>query len=146
MHRRSNAAGTSATGCLTSRRGRRTVTLMAAAAFALTLMLLTMPAAAGNGQNPDQEAPFDVAALPISLDRIKRQLDRLPVVEGPQNVLRLSFYVRVYAPAPPIRVFEGFDLRHGPAPFSAPTHAEMRRVATPPEFRSRAVKSGSFGW
>lgn len=132
---------------MTSRRAGRTVTLMAAVAFALTLMLLAAPAA-GSGQNPDREAPFDVAALPISLDRIKRRLDRLPVVEGPQNVLRLSFYVRVYAPAPPIRVFEGFDLRHGAAPFSAPTHAEMRRVATPPEFRSRAVtvRSGSIGW
>ena len=115
---------------------------MVAARLALTLVLLVTPAAAaGNGQEPDPASSFDVEALPISFDRIKRQLDRLPVVDGPQNVLRLSFYVRVYAPAPPVKVLDGFDLRHGPARAAPPTHAEMRNAATPPEsrWRSRAV-------
>ena len=80
--------------------------------------------------------------LPVSLDRIRRHLDRTPARESSSfsASLRLQVRVDVYARAPQIELFgEVFDPLVGAVPFGAPSHAEMIDVVTPREFRSKAI-------
>ncbi len=125
------------------------------AALALALVLLpAAPALASGGQAADDGGSFDAAALPVSIDRIRRQLDRLPVGDDAGDMLRLRFYVRVSAPAPEavvLNVFDGFDLRNAPPRYGSPVHSEMRALMTPSRLRFRngtpAVSLGNlFSW
>ena len=102
--------------------------------------------AAGGGQ-PGSDRVIDAEELPISLERIKRKLDRLPDSDQERSMLRLSYYVEVYGRAPRINVMEGFDVHNGPVPYSAPSHADMLAVTTPIEFSSPAANIGNvIGW
>jgi hypothetical protein len=79
---------------------------------------------------------LDVERLPINLGRIQRQLYRASIREEHEG-LNLRFFVDVFAPAPPIRLFTPQDnLVWGPAPYGAPTHRDMLNLVTPREFRS----------
>ena len=119
-------------------------------ALAIALVLLpAAPALAGAGQAAEDGGSFDAAALPVSIDRIRRQLDRLPAGDG--EILRLRFYVQVSAPAPEtpvLDVFDGFDLRNAPPRYGAPVHAETRMLTTPMRHRFRngtpAVTTGNL--
>jgi hypothetical protein len=113
--------------------------------LALVAAATTMPR--GQATDADTDALLQAVDLPVSLERIKRQLDRLPVAKNEQDVLRLSFYVRVYGQAPAVNVFEGFDVHNGPVPYASPTHATMRDITTPVEFSAPAVNLGNvLGW
>lgn len=113
----------------------------------LCLTLLAVGATTIDGQTGDADAPLEAVDLPVSLERIKRQLDRLPLAKSEQDVLRLSFYVRVYGRAPKVNVFEGFDVHNGPVPYGTPTHATMRDITTPVEFSAPAINLGNvLGW
>ena len=122
------------------------------AALAIGFVLLPAPPAlAGAGQDAEGGGAFDAAALPVSIDRIRRQLDRLPAGGDAGDILRLRFYVRVNAPAPEavvLDVFDGFDLRNAPPRYGSPAHAEMRRLTTPLRHRFRngtpAVTTGNL--
>ncbi len=126
--------------------------MRAVIALAIALVLLpASPALAGAGQAAEDDASFDAAALPVSLDRIRRQLDRLPAVDNAGDILRLRFYVRVNAlapEAPVLEVFDGFDLRNAPPRYGSPAHAEMRALTTPSRHRFRngtpAVTTGNM--
>ena len=77
--------------------------------------------------------------LPVSLERIRRQLEVAPPSPS-SSPLRLNVRIDVYGRAPRFRLFdETFDVARGPVPFAAPTHAEMRALVTPIEFRAPAV-------
>lgn len=97
--------------------------------------LLCAPAAhAGGGQSPAGGAPDDAEAaldLPVSLERIRHLLYELPRLEERDGMLRLNIQVRVFAPAPQIDVFRGFDLEHSPPRYGTPAHAEMVAAARP---------------
>ncbi len=111
------------------------------------LTLVAVATIALDGQAPEGDTPLEAVDLPVSLERIKRQLERLPVAKSEQDVLRLNFYVRVYGRAPKVNVFEGFDMHNGPVPYAAPTHATMRDIMTPVEFSTPAVNFGNvIGW
>ena len=69
--------------------------------------------------------------LPVSLDRIWQILDRRPALEEGQGMLRLNIQVRVFAPAPPIVLYEGIDLEHSAPRYGFPVHAEMVAATTP---------------
>ena len=85
--------------------------------------------------------------LPVSLKRITRQLDRLPPTHEARSVLRLSYYIQVYARSPRIDLVQGFDLHNGPVPYGAPTHAELLAVMSPREFRPAvATLNNIIGW
>ena len=103
--------------------------------------LLAAPAAeAGGGQAATGDDAADAEAaldLPVSIDRIRQLLDESAVFEEGDGVLRLNIRVRVFAPAPPIDVFRGFDLEHSPPRYGAPVHAEMQALTTPSRFRFR---------
>ncbi len=72
--------------------------------------------------------------VPVSLERIKRRLAERPGERT--GLLQLAFYVEVHGKAPPLDLFAGFDLAHGPVPFAPPTHRDILEVVTPQEFRS----------
>ena len=114
--------------------------MAAVIALAIALVLLPAPPAlAGAGQAAEDGGSFDAAALPVSIDRIRRRLDRLPAADA-GNMLRLRFYVRVNAPAPEavvLDVFDGFDLRNAPPRYGSPVHTEMRTLTTPSRHRFR---------
>ncbi len=98
---------------------------------ALTVLaaLTMMPANAVGNQAPAGDTPLDAEQLPVSL-RIKRKLDRVPVAADERKLL-----------------FDGFDVHNGPVPYGAPTHATMRDVTTPIEFRSPTANIGNvLGW
>ena len=82
-----------------------------------------------------------------SLARIQRRLNRLPDSEDARGSLPLDYYVRVYAKAPRLERFRGFDLHNSPVPYGAPMHDEMLQVIRgtqlyPPSANLNAV----MGW
>jgi hypothetical protein len=98
----------------------------------------SQPATAPSAGNPQAEPREAVPELPVSVDRIKRQLARPP--RSTDDPLRLQYYVEVYGKLPPIALFaDGDDLHHGAVPFSGPTHKDILNQITPEEFRSPAA-------
>ena len=114
-------------------------------ALARTLVLLgvllgAQAAHAAAGQAPPAGIADDTEAilqLPVSIDRIRQLLHELPDLEERDGMLRLNIQVRVFAPAPQIDVFRGFDLEHSPPRYGAPVHSEMMALTTPSRFRFR---------
>ncbi len=91
--------------------------------------------------------PLPAEKLPVSLERIKRQLDRLPPTHEERSLLRLSSYIEVYGRLPRIDLVQGFDVHNGPVPYGAPTHAELLAVMSPRELRPAVAKLNSIiGW
>jgi hypothetical protein len=86
----------------------------------------------------------DVSRLPISVERIQRELKRAADREEHEG-LNLRYIVSVYGQAPPIVVLgPQDDLVHGPVPRSAPTHREMIEHVTPREYRAPAADLGAL--
>ena len=83
---------------------------------------------AGVAQEATDDKPFEAEALGVSFDRIKYKLDRLPQRDELSSLLRLDFYVEVYARAPQIDYFQGFDLQHSPIAGGVPMNGEMLEV------------------
>ncbi len=119
------------------------------------LALLAAPAAfAGGGQDPAGDVPDEaefIVDLPVSLDRIRQLLARMPELEAGDGVLRLNVQVRVFAPAPELRLYQGIDLEHSPPRYGSPTHAEMAAFTTPGRHRFRngtpAINTGhAISW
>jgi hypothetical protein len=83
----------------------------------------------------------------LNLSRIQRGLQRSAERQDYEG-LNLRYFVNVYAPAPPIRLFTPLDnLLYGQAPYGGPTHREMMDVMTPREFRAPAADfSGIARW
>lgn len=114
------------------------------AAVGLLGVLLIAPGPARGQSDPSASAQppsaglgEPSASLPVSLERIKRRLLDRPAQQT--DLLRLQYYVEVYGKAPKVDLFAGFDLRHGPVPFTAPTHQDILEMVTPQEFRSPPV-------
>lgn len=85
--------------------------------------------------------PVDPDGLGISLERIERRLQGGALEPGVSPFganLKLDFFIPVVGSAPPIDFFEGFDLRAGPVPGTAPTHRDVLEHLTPQAFRSPA--------
>ena len=82
-----------------------------------------------------EQIPADIAQdalkaeeLGVSLDRIKHKLDNLPATDEARSLLRLNFYIEVYARAPQRDYFRGYDLLNSPIRSGAPMHTEMLRA------------------
>jgi len=96
------------------------------------------------GANSQAQPSVDVSRLPISLDRIQRQL-RQSIVRDESEGLRLRYVVEVFAPAPRIELFGNRDFSlTGPAPYGAPTHNDILQVITPQEYRAPAANFGNL--
>jgi len=80
----------------------------------------------------------------LNLSRIQRGLRRSAERQD-YDGLNLRYYVSVYAPAPPIRLFGKQDnLSFGQAPYGGPTHGDMMRLMTPQEFSAPAADFSSL--
>ncbi|MDP6581560.1 MAG: hypothetical protein QF681_12970 [Vicinamibacterales bacterium] len=91
--------------------------------------------------------PLPAVELPVNLERLKRKLAALPATDEERSLLKLNFYLEVYARAPRINPLEGFDIHTGPVPFGGPSDADMRALWTPREFSTPAADLGSvLGW
>ncbi|MBQ02949.1 MAG: hypothetical protein FI737_14845 [SAR202 cluster bacterium] len=92
-------------------------------------------------------APLQAVELPVNLERLKRKLAALPATDEERSLLKLNFYLEVYARAPRINPLEGFDIHTGPVPFGGPSDTDMRALWTPREFSTPAADLGSvLGW
>lgn len=101
-------------------------------AAAVVLLVLAAPASG-------QEAPIDARRLPVSLQRIHRELKQSTVREERDGV-NLRYTVEVFGQAPPLELFTpGEDLSTGPVPGTAPTHRDMVDHVTPREYRAPAA-------
>ena len=96
----------------------------------------TAPASSG----PTQQYGLNLARIQRGLQKSAERQD--------YDGLNLRFYVNVYAPAPPIKLFTPLDnLLYGPAPYGGPTHRDMMNLMTPQEFSAPAADfSGIARW
>jgi hypothetical protein len=123
----------------------------------LFLFGLTQATVASAQSGPDEppasktgaaaEPTIDVSRLPISLERIQRQL-RQSTVRDESDGLRLRYVVDVFGQAPRIELFGNRDFSlTGPSPYGAPTHQDLLQVITPQEYRAPAANFGNlFRW
>ena len=91
-----------------------------------------------------QEAPegsrisaHEINSFPGSLDRIRKQLDRVTEAGEDDDLLRLDYYIDVYGRLPEINIVEGFKLDSGPVRFSVPTTTELLNASTPERYQQR---------
>jgi len=96
-----------------------------------TLAVVVAANVSVGAQASEDDAAFNTATLGISLERIQYKLDRLPSIDQVSSLLRLDFYVEVYAEAPEINYFQGFDLENAPIAHGIPMHNEMMAVMSP---------------
>jgi len=86
----------------------------------------------------------DSNRLPVSLDRIRRELVETTRTTESRDGLRLNYYVQVYGQSPRIELFlPEENLTTAPAPYGGMTHQEFLRVVTPEEFRSPPADIGA---
>jgi hypothetical protein len=119
------------------------------ARFAVWLATLVWLVGAAIQVGLSAQAPgsVDVDRLPISMERIHREL-RESATREEHDGLRLRYFVDVYAQTPPIVIFgPDANLKSGPVPYGGPTHREMVEQMTPQEFRAPAADfSALFRW
>ena len=93
------------------------------ATLSLTGGIAVGTAATAAAQGDRGFVPLPTEELPVSLERIKRQLGRLPPTHEKRSLLR------------------------GPVPYGAPTRAELLAVMSPRELRPAVAKLNSIiGW
>ena len=113
---------------------------MYAIAIALCVLLLCgSPVGAQNQPATPAPArpsdPIDPQAVPVSVERIRKELSQPP---DKTAGLRIERIVEVVGVAPPITLWspeERARMATGPSPFGAPTHRQMLDLNTPQEFK-----------
>ena len=88
------------------------------------------------------EVPEGAADLPVSLDRIKREL--AISYTRPADPLRLHYYVEVYGKMQRLDLLKGEDLSSAAVPYGGPTHKDILYQITPEEFRSPPADIGAL--
>ena len=92
-----------------------------------------------DARNPAAAAVSDdeTADLPVSLDRIKREVLRPPAIrlQGDRNIYRVEIIGR----KPTIEDILGPDYLKGPTPAGSPTHQEFLDLVTPKDFQGYAA-------
>ena len=84
-----------------------------------------------------QEAPpgGDLAAMGVSLDRIRRLLRETPPTKRSEvsSLLKLEYYIDVVGRSPRIEFFKDFEIGRATAvQYGGMTHAEFMRLTAPP--------------
>jgi len=121
------------------------------AIIALTLFVLIFTPSGGlaAAQDTSERAVLEAEELGVSLARIKHKLEQLPEDMEARNLLRLNFYVQVYARAPQLNYFEGFDLHNSPVPSGPPSHDQLLAVmrSGEPQLTGPAINLNNVvGW
>lgn len=96
----------------------------------LTFVLVVGVTTTGAAQEVADDASAETEALGVSFDRIKYKLDTLPERDDVSDLLQLDFYVEVYARAPEIDYFQGFDLENSPIADGVPLTDELQEAMT----------------
>jgi hypothetical protein len=115
------------------------------------LALAARVAAQTSAPEPPKPAPATSSSsteqFGLNLGRIQRGLQKSSDRQDFEG-LNLKYYVSVYAPAPPIKLFTPLDnLLYGQAPYGGPTHSDMLQVMTPKEYRAPVADfSGLARW
>jgi len=118
-------------------------------AIALTLLVWAAGTVGSAGQEPADKPTLDAKEFGVSLARIKHKLDTLPQSEEARSLLRFNFYVEVYARAPQLDYFHGFDVHNSPITHGTPLHDEMLSVmrSGDPQLLPPAMNiSNVLGW
>jgi hypothetical protein len=106
--------------------------------FAAVVLLVLVHSAFAQSALAGQDG-IDATRLPVSLERIHRELKQATVREE-RDGLNLRYVIEVYGQAPRLIVFTKEDnLTSGPVPYGAPTHQEMIDHVTPREYRAPAA-------
>lgn len=81
--------------------------------------------------------PLSTEGPGYSVERVRRELRQLPPTTTTErrDGLKLEYYIQVFGAAPKIDFFKNYDLKNGPVPFTAPTHADMLEQMTPQQYR-----------
>lgn len=103
---------------------------------------------AGTAASPPRsgsENTNSASPLPVSLDRIRRQLEATrPRTRASKDGLRLEYYVDVYGRAPRLELFlPNENITSTPVMYGGMTHQEFLQVITPEEFKSPPADIGS---
>ena len=124
----------------------RTTSLVSSAVLVLGLAAETAAQTTERAPAPAAPAASSQAEqYGLNLSRIQRGLRRSAERQD-YDGLNLRYYVSVYAPAPPIRLFGKQDnLSFGQAPYGGPTHGDMMRLMTPQEFSAPAADFSGLG-
>ena len=109
--------------------------------FYVIVISFLLTSSVGTAQETTEESSLKADDLPISIERIKRQLERLQADDNERSILRLDYYIEVYGRAPRINVIQNFDIYNGPVRYGTPLHTELRSITTPPELRTPSVIS-----
>lgn len=119
------------------------------AIIALALLIFAASGSAAAAQDPSDQATLEAEELGVSLARIKHKLDRLPDDIETRSLLRLNFYIEVYARTPQLSYFQGFDLHNSPVPYGPPTHDQLLAVMRTgdPQLTTPAINFNNIiGW
>ena len=79
-------------------------------------------------QEASEQAVLDAEEMGVSLARIRNKLERLPDSLEERSLLRLNFYIEVYAQAPQLDYFFDYDIHNSPIPSGPPMYYEMLSV------------------
>jgi len=109
--------------------------------FYVIVISSLLTSSVSTAQETTEKSSLNVDNLPISIERIKRQLEQRQVGNGKRSILSLDYYIEVYGRAPRINVIQNFDIYNGPIPYGSPLHTELRSITTPPELRTPAAIS-----
>lgn len=134
---------------------RRTAWLLVGSLLTEPMLGLVASAHAAQGQagpaSVQSTATLDIDRLPVSVVRVRRQLQALPPYD-PGTALRLNFYVDVIGKEPTLDIFTGIDLSgRGGVQYGPMTHREFLEFVTPKPFRAPVMDLGSVmaaaaGW
>jgi hypothetical protein len=118
-----------------SRSGRITAALLAGV---LAAGPVWAQGATQNSADPEGAARHE--ELPVSLERIRRELASAPRTTERRDGLRLQYYVEVYGKAPKLELFTpDMNLTTAPVRYGGMTHQEFMSVVTPEEFKAPAA-------
>jgi hypothetical protein len=111
-----------------------------------TVLLVTIAGGGAGAQEPPAPAMAQAVHAsvsdppeeePVSLERIRRGLDRTPAITIAEDIPR--FYVEVERELPRLEhFFPGSELSVGPAPYGGMTHSEFLAMVTPQDLFSSA--------
>lgn len=110
-----------------------------ATARVLLVIVLTATSAPAFAQS-ESTTPRKDGELPVSLERIRRELAQHVRTTESRDGMRLSYYVEVYGTAPRLQLFTpGENISTAPVQYGGMTHQEFLSVVTPQEFKSPAA-------
>ncbi len=122
-------------------------------ALALFIFVFATSGGLATAQDTSEQATLEAEELGVSLARIKHKLERLPDDMEARSLLRLNYYVQVYARTPQLDYFRGFDLHNSPVPYGPPTHDQLLAVMrsgepklTGPAINLNNVVGWAVGW